>query len=263
MAEQKLTDLAKFIFGTAQLRDQKLPFDQRVAMARLAMNAVDWFHTSHQYGDTLQVLRRLRSGSCERAQAHRQDRLEHDRGTAGKSARISSHWGWTISTSASCASAGGWAMSSAPAGNAMTIFCRLKAEGLVKRFVVEVFPWTSAMPLEGLRGGFGEDVIDAYIFYLNPLQRFASNALWDLLQERGKTIIAMRTVGGGDVHRLRDVPGAAWNDYLRQRAVEVAPIYERSGCRSWPEFCIRFSFDFPAWSPPWVEPTARKTCGRF
>ena len=54
----------------------------------------------------------------------------------------------------------------------------------------------------------------------------------------------MRTVSGGPVHRLRDVPGAAWKEYLQKRAVEVAPIFERSGIESWTEFCIRFAHSF-------------------
>ena len=58
-------------------------------------------------------------------------------------------------------------------------------------------------------------------------------------------IIALRTVAGGTVHRLRDVPGAAWKEYLQKRAVEVAPIFERSGIKSWVEFCVRFAFSFP------------------
>ena len=55
----------------------------------------------------------------------------------------------------------------------------------------------------------------------------------------------MRTVSGGPVHSLRDVPGAAWKDYLQKRAVEVAPIFEGSGVKSWTEFCVRFAFSFP------------------
>jgi hypothetical protein len=55
----------------------------------------------------------------------------------------------------------------------------------------------------------------------------------------------MRTVSGGPVHRLRDVPGAAWKDYLQKRAVEVAPIFERSGITSWTQFCVRFAHSFP------------------
>jgi hypothetical protein len=32
-----------------------------------------------------------------------------------------------------------------------------------------------------------------------------------------------------------------WKDYLQKRAFEVAPIYERSGAKSWVEFCMRFA----------------------
>ena len=124
-------------------------------------------------------------------------------------------------------------------------FAQIKAEGLVRRFVVEVFPWTSEAPLKALRAGYPEGVVDGYIFYLNPLQRFASNELWDLLVARDAPVVAMRTVAGGPVHWLRDVPGAAWKDYLQKRAVEVAPVFERSGIESWTEFCVRFAHSFP------------------
>ena len=121
---------------------------------------------------------------------------------------------------------------------------KAQAEGLVKRFVVEVFPWTSATPLKALRGGYPQGIVDGHIFYLNPLQRFASNELWDELVARNEPIVAMRTVSGGNVHRLRDVPGAAWKEYLQKRAVQVAPIFERSGIPSWTEFCVRFAHSF-------------------
>src|ERR1041384_1437859 len=32
---------------------------------------------------------------------------------------------------------------------------------------------------------------------------------------------------------------------LQNRAVGVAPIFERSGIQSWTEFCVRFAFGFP------------------
>ena len=86
-------------------------------------------------------------------------------------------------------------------------FRRLKSEGLVRRLVVEVFPWTSKISLDALRGGWPGGVIDGYIFYLNPLQRFASNELFAEIQRQNQPIIALRTVGGGNVHRLRDMPG--------------------------------------------------------
>ena len=110
---------------------------------------------------------------------------------------------------------------------------------------MEVFPWTSEVPYEALKAGHTEGVVDAFIFYLNPLQRFAANKLWDLIRETNTPVIAMRTVCGAPVHKLRDVPGAAWVPYLQTRAVEVAPIFERSGIADWAEFCVRFAFSFP------------------
>jgi len=65
-----------------------------------------------------------------------------------------------------------------------------------------------------------------------------------LLHSQHEAQIALRTVAGGPVHRLRDVTGAAWKEYLQHRAVEVAPIFERSGIESWTEFCVRFAFSF-------------------
>jgi hypothetical protein len=99
--------------------------------------------------------------------------------------------------------------------------------------------------LKALRAGYTEGIVDGFIFYLNPLQRFASNALWQEIVSRKQPIIAMRTVSGGPVHQLRDVPGFAWKHYLQERAVEVAPIFERSGIESWTEFCVRFAHSFP------------------
>src|SRR5512140_140857 len=50
-------DLSAYTYGTTRLGDGSLPFADRVAIARRAMDAGVWFHTSHQYGDALQVLR--------------------------------------------------------------------------------------------------------------------------------------------------------------------------------------------------------------
>ena len=121
----------------------------------------------------------------------------------------------------------------------------LKKEGLVGGFVLQVFPWTSDVALDALDRGHATSLIDGYILYLNPLQRFASNALWQRLEERSCPVIGMRTVAGGHVKDLRDVPGAAWKPYLQERAAQVAPIFERSGIQSWPEFCLRFAHSVP------------------
>ncbi len=240
-----LTDLSPYVYGTTRLGDGKLPFDERVKVARAAMDAGVWFHTSHTYGDALQVLRK----------AFDEDRT--------KVPRLIVKLGWTnidefrdvirqnleplgldsLELGQLCLG-GQLAEEFANGGQCYEDFAQIKAEGLVHRYVIEVFPWTSATPLQALKAGYSRGLLDGYIFYLNPLQRFATNELWDLLVERNEPIIAMRTVSGGPVHRLRDVPGAAWKEYLQKRAVEVAPIFERSGIKSWTEFCVRFAHGF-------------------
>jgi predicted aldo/keto reductase-like oxidoreductase len=218
----------------------------RIKIARAAMEAGIWFHTSDQYGDALQVL----------AAAFAEDRPRIPKlifkvgGDDITEMRAIIHrqikpLGLEQMDVAQLCLGGDLARQFRTGGRCFDEFRRIREEGLVRQFVLEVFPWTSEIALEALRGGHAAGLIDACIFYLNPLQRFASNPLWDLLVERNLPVIGMRTVCGAPVHRLRDVPGAAWADYLQKRAVEVAPIYERSGATNWTEFCARFVFGFP------------------
>lgn len=243
---QFLTDLPPYVYGTTRLGDQKIPFEERVRLARFAMEGTSWFHTSHTYGNALEVLRA----------AFDQDRT--------RLPRLIVKIGWQrtdelrdvihqnidplgldgLELGQLCLS-GSLAEEYVNGGRCYDVFSDLKREGLVNRFVLEVFPWTSDIALRALRGGYPEGIVDGYIFYLNPLQRFPSNELWDELCARHEPMIAMRTVAGGNVHRLRDEPGYAWKPYLQERAAEVTPIFERSGIQSWTEFCIRFAHSFP------------------
>jgi len=242
---KSLADITSYVYGTTRLGDNKIPFADRVKMAHIAMDAGVWFHTSHAYGDALNVLRIA---------------FDEDR---KKTPKLVVKIGWkneeelhttiiqhieTLGTidlelGQLCLS-GELAEEFANGGKCYEAFEKIKHEKLVKRFVLEVFPWTSQIALKALRGGYPQGIVDGFIFYLNPLQRFAANELWNELVKRDEPIIAMRTVSGGNVQRLRDVPGAAWKDYLQHRAVEVAPIFEGSGIQSWTEFCVRFGHSF-------------------
>ena len=241
-----LTDITPYVYGTTRLGDDKIPFDDRVKVARSAMDAEIWFHTSHTYGDALKVLRAAFDQEPAKIPTlivkigwsninELRDVIHQSIDPLGLNG---------LELGQLCLS-GALADDYANGGKCYEVFEQIKQEGLVKRFVLEVFPWTSQYALKALRGGYPQGIVDGYIFYLNPLQRFASNELWNEIVERNEPIIAMRTVSGGNVHRLRDVPGAAWKEYLQQRAVEVAPIFERSGFPSWTEFCVRFGHSFP------------------
>lgn len=243
---QLLTDLPPYVYGTTRLGDQKIPFEDRVRTARAAMEGTTWFHTSHTYGNALEVLRAAFDQDPPRIPKlivkigwQRTDELReviHQNidplGLKG------------LELGQLCLS-GEVAEEYASGGRCYEVFSELKRDGLVNRFVLEVFRWSSEVALKALRAGYPEGIVDGYIFYLNPLQRLALNELWDELVTRKEPMIAMRTVAGGNVYRLRDVPGYAWKPYLQERAVEVAPLFERSGITNWTEFCVRFAHSFP------------------
>lgn len=241
-----LSDITPYIYGTTRLGDSGIPREERLAVARSAMDAGVWFHTSRMYGDALEVLGEVFATEPVKIPPLiikiGWDNVNQLRGVIEENLKPVGLSGMQLGQ---LCLGGELAEDFANGGDCYKVFRQLKDEGLVQGYVVEAFPWTSDAPLKALRAGYTEGIIDGFIFYLNPLQRFASNPLWDELLARKQNIIAMRTVSGGPVHSLRDVPGFAWKDYLQKRAVEVAPIFERSGVATWTEFCLRFAHSFP------------------
>jgi len=244
-ADSGLSDLLKYTYGTTRLGAESIPFADRVKTARAAMDAGVWFHTSHTYGDTFRVLR----AAFDEDRAHVPpaifkigwDSISEIRDVIRQNLEP---LGLERMAIGQLCLGQRLAAEFRTGGPCYEGFRQIREEGLVGRFVLEVWPWNSDVALDALRAGYTEGVVDGFIFYFNPLQRFVSNELFDLIQERNQPIVAMRTVGGGPVHRQRDVPGAA-PDYLRARAEQVAPLFERSGCQSWTEFCVRYVFGVP------------------
>jgi len=241
-----LQSISRFIYGTTRLGDDQVPFDDKVNVAYAAMNAGVWFHTSRQYNNSLELLsvafdkdRTKVPKLIAKIAGHSIEELKADIKRNLDPIGLKS-----LAVGQLCIG-GDLATDFAAGGNSLKELEQIRESGLVKSYVLEVFPWTSQIAKEALQGGYTNGIVDAFIVYLNPLQRFASNELWDLLISQQQPIIALRTVAGGPVHRLRDVPGAAWKEYLQKRAVEVAPIFERSGVKSWTEFCIRFARSIP------------------
>jgi predicted aldo/keto reductase-like oxidoreductase len=241
-----LSEITPYIYGTTRLGDETIPRGERLRVARNAMNTGVWFHTARMYGDALEVLGEAFAEEPKKVPKLiikiGWDNIGQLRGVIEESLKPLGLRGMQLGQ---LCLGGDLADDFAHGGDCFRVFQDLKDEGLVQGYVVEAFPWTSDPPLKALQAGYTEGIVDGFIFYLNPLQRFASNVLWEELVKRNQPVIAMRTVSGGPVHSLRDVPGFAWKSYLQKRAVEVAPIFEKSGVRSWTEFCVRFAHSFP------------------
>ncbi|MDQ8201960.1 aldo/keto reductase [Pelagicoccus sp. SDUM812003] len=245
-SKRNFPPLSKFVYGTTRLGHADVAMGDRMRIARAAIDSGVWFHTSRQYDDALETLGKAfyedRSKAPPLIVKLGNNSIDEIRNTIKEN--IEPLGVDHIDVGQLCLG-GDFAKSFATGGKAQDELRRLKEDGLVRSFFYEVFPWTSEAPYEALASGHGHELIDAFIFYLNPLQRFADNRLWDLIRERNFPVVGMRAVCGAPVHKLRDVPGAAWTPYLQERAVEVAPIFEASGIESWVEFCMRFSFSFP------------------
>jgi aryl-alcohol dehydrogenase-like predicted oxidoreductase len=246
MIRPALNGITRYIYGTTRLGDDKIPHKERIKIAHAAMDAGVWFHTSRMYGNALEVLGEAFAEEPSKVPKLiikiGWDNINQLRGVIEENLKP---LGVDRMQLGQLCLGGELAEDFAGGGKCYRVFQDLKDEGLVQGFVAEAFPWTSDAPLRALRGGYTESIVDGFIFYLNPLQRFASNALWNEIVKKNQPIIAMRTVSGGPVHKLRDVPGFAWKNYLQKRAVEVAPIFEKSGIKSWTEFCVRFAHSFP------------------
>jgi aryl-alcohol dehydrogenase-like predicted oxidoreductase len=245
MSSHLLGDLPRYIYGTTRLGHSDVPRDRRLAMAHTALDAGLWMHTSRQYDDALEVL-----GEAFASRAQVPPLIVKLGGGTANDVRetIAANIGPLGIDHVSIGQLSPveeLADDLLTGGPILADLRRVRDEGLVGRYVLEIFPWTSAAPLAALRAGHLDGLVDGVIVYLNPLQRFASNPLWDELMDREISIVSMRTVAGGSVHALRDVPGAAWRPYLQERAVQVAPVFERSGVESWTEFCVRFAHSVP------------------
>lgn len=244
--ELALYEITPYIYGTTRLGDENIPRKDRIKVAHAAMDSGVWFHTSRMYGDALEVLGEAFSEAPNKIPKLiikiGWENINQLRAVIEENIKPLGVSGMHLGQ---LCLGGELAEDFANGGECYKVFHELKDEGLVQGYVVEVFPWTSKVPLKALRSGYIEGIIEGFIFYLNPLQRFANNELWDEIIKSNKPIIAMRTVSGGPVYSLRDIPGFAWKEYLQKRAVDVAPIFERSGINSWTEFCVRFAHSFP------------------
>jgi aryl-alcohol dehydrogenase-like predicted oxidoreductase len=120
---------------------------------------------------------------------------------------------------------------------------RLRREGKVGAFALEIFASFSADALRAVRAG----MFPAYIFYLNPGERQASDELMDLLEARGERLLSLRTLCGGDLDpsRIEALRAKEPANAAIARFDELRPIYERSGCASWPEFSMAFLRSLP------------------
>jgi aryl-alcohol dehydrogenase-like predicted oxidoreductase len=119
----------------------------------------------------------------------------------------------------------------------------LQREGKVGAFVLEIFESFSPDAIRAVQAG----LFPAYIFYFSPGERQASNALFDLIEQRKTPILSLRTLCGGilDPKRIAQLRERNPDDRAIARFEVLRPIYEKSGAANWVEFSMSFLKSFP------------------
>ncbi len=215
-------------------------------MARYAMKRCAWFHTSHKYGSTMDVLAhafaempgRIPRCICKLSgdsidEIRSQVELQINRLSIPRIAIGQTHMGGAL--------ASGFAKGDE---NVLNGFRRLKEEGLVEGFTVEVHPWTSRQALDNLLTHAGQDIFVGYSFYYNPLQRYALNELFAEIIRQKRPILALRAMGGGAADRQAQRPASA-EDFMQARAAELLPLYRDAGFDGWADFALSFELSRP------------------
>ena len=137
--------------GRQDLAMTKSPSSSAVRLAGAAMEGVSWFHTSHTYGNALQVLRAAFDQDQARVPSlivkigwenvsQLRDVIHENIDPLGPDG---------LELGQLCLS-GSFAENYATGGDCYELFARLKQEGLVRRFVLEVFPWSSNTALRAI-----------------------------------------------------------------------------------------------------------------
>ncbi len=244
-----MPELTRYTFGSMSLGHSIERTAEDVAVARQAMEAGVWFHTSQEYsgGDCFRVLRHAFDEApgqrpplivkvrCDDARVLRFDvedvmrRLGVERVDLAQLCRAR-HDARPI-------------VDDFLAGGPMhEVCCALRDEGKVGNFTFEVFTGFSQDATRALEN----ELFDAYTFYYSLVNREGDNRFHRALEAKGAPVLALRTVGGGLVfpERAKRRAEKRPDDPDLQLRRRIEPIVEQHG-GDWFDLNFRFILSTP------------------
>ena len=245
--QERLPELTPYTFGTMSLGRDTANFAHDVSVARQAMEKGLWFHSSRSYGTqggTFNVLRQAFADApgqvpqtifkigCENA-----DLIENDVAFTLQTLGLPK---MEVAQLAGKTHEKRDIVEDFLAKGPMYQVCqKLKESGVVEHFVFEIFYSYAADALKAVVN----DLFDGYIFYYSLLERQVSNEIEAVLEQKKLPILSLRPNAGGflsnsDNMRQRRLKTPDHPAFLRLD--ELAPLFEKSGCRDFLEFSLRF-----------------------
>ena len=233
-----MTPLTPYTFGTMSLGRNPADIAQDLVVARRAMEAGVWFHSSPTYnqGFTFMVLRlafdenrdrvprmviKVRDASVPLMRFEVEDscrRLGLDSIDVAQLVSMDPRPGNLVDQLRS-------------GGPLADELASLRERGLIRQAVLFLTPENSDAAVEATKSG----LIEGVILYWNAWQCDCSDTAWAAIREKGIPALALRTVGGGPSDKASSA-----------KSGDLAELIKAAGCRDSTEFNLRLAASEPA-----------------
>jgi aryl-alcohol dehydrogenase-like predicted oxidoreductase len=230
--------LTPYTFGTMSLGGNPADVAKDMVVARRAMEAGVWFHSSPTYGGsfTFMVLRlafdenrsqvprmviKIRDGTVPLMRFEVEDscrRLGLDAIDVVQLVSMDSCPGNLVDQ---LRGSGG------PLADELA---SLRARGLIRQAVIFLIPENSDAAVEATRSG----LIEGVILYWNACQRDCSDTAWAAIRGKGISTLALRTLGGGPSDKSSSA-----------KSEDLAELIKAAGCHNATEFNLRLAASEP------------------
>lgn len=226
--------ISRYTFGSMSLGRNPADISSDLAVARRAMEAGVWFHSSPTYnqGFTFMVLRQAFDSDRTRVPKMilkvRDGSVPLMRFEVEDSCRRLGIDGIDVAQLVSMDPQPGNLVDQLRGGGGPLVeeLAALRERGLIRQAVLFLTPENSDAAVEAARSG----LIEGVILYWNVFQRDCSESAWAAIRERQIPVLALRTLGGGPADK---------NSQLK--AEEAAKVIEEAGCRNASDLALRFA----------------------
>ena len=234
-----MTPITPYTFGSMSLGRKPAEITADLAVARRAMEAGVWFHSSPTYnqGFTFMVLRL--AFDADRARVPRLVIKVRDasvplmRFEVEDSCRRLGLDAIDIAQLVSMDPAHGNLVDQLRNGGGPLAdeLASLRTRGLIRQAVLFLTPENSEAAVAALNSG----LIEGVILYWNACQRDCSDRAWEAIRKQQIPILALRTLGGGPA-----------DERSRAKAGDLAKLIAAAGCRNGTDFNLRLAASEPA-----------------
>ena len=234
-----MTTFSSFTFGSMSLGRNPADITRDLAVARRAIEAGVWFHSSPTYnqGFTYMVLRQVfdedRSRVPRMVLKVRDATVQLMRFEVEDSCRRLGLEAIDVAQLVSMDPAPGNLVDQlrGAGGPLADELASLRARGLIREAVLFLTPQNSDAAVEAMKSG----LIEGVILYWNACQRDCSDTAWAAIRKKEIPALALRTLGGGPS-----------DERSRAKFAVLAELIESAGCRDATEFNLRLAASEPA-----------------